>query len=62
MLAVGRKKAVTLETVRSIKFIFKQFRLSPAKVRRNGTTKSGTKCIQYNVQIHRVVVHVLHVA
>ncbi|CAN0064806.1 unnamed protein product, partial [Ectocarpus fasciculatus] len=31
MLAVGRKKAVTLETVRSIKFIFKQFRLSPVK-------------------------------
>ncbi|CAM9390517.1 unnamed protein product [Ectocarpus sp. 12 AP-2014] len=31
MLAIGRKKAVTLETVRSIKFIFKQFRLSPLK-------------------------------
>ncbi|CAM9407966.1 unnamed protein product, partial [Hapterophycus canaliculatus] len=31
LLAIGQKKAVTLETVRAIKFIFKQFRLSPAK-------------------------------
>lgn len=33
MLAIGQKKAMTLETVRAVKFIFKQFRLNAVKVR-----------------------------
>lgn len=32
MLAIGQKKAVTLESVRAVKFIFKQFRLNALKV------------------------------
>ncbi len=32
MLAIGQKKAITLETVRSVKFILKQFRLNALKV------------------------------
>lgn len=33
MLAIGQKKAVTLEAVRSVKFIFKQFHLNALTVR-----------------------------
>lgn len=33
MLAIGQKKAVTLDAVRSVKFIFKQFHLNALTVR-----------------------------
>lgn len=33
MLAIGQKKAVTLEAVRSVKFVFKQFHLNAVTVR-----------------------------
>ena len=34
LLAIGQKKAITLETVRAVKFILKQFRLNALKVTR----------------------------